>query len=441
MSTQSPGHGETGHQGETGQGGVTGRTMPQVPASVTMTLSKRPWTLIVTFMVSVAFVVTFSVIQSYTKTITPAGTVDKLISTFRNGDVKTLLEDPELNYRQRALKDIEKRGMEEYNKVDQAFEACLAVGLEKYRLLRSDVLGRGEEAFKALSTDEQRSVKGLSKSKWIFSKGMEEAGEDELLGEKDPSVFIDEEKSEAFILRLGEAVETGALGEPAASPPPKKGKKAGGKATAAGRTHDLGEAAFEELKKKLYAAGSKAFLALDKDQRDLIERKSKTDFVIAEGLKGVAAEDRALVSGPEMFADNADEKQEATRLCQSLITPGQRDLIEGKDYHDFTTKKDVYIMETGRDKYATFLQALFGGCTYEVKETVLFGKDPFDIIRVSMASVELGWKGCSGVETFIPSTFMLELRDGKWRILGEAESWEPPAAGGGAAGPEGGVQP
>jgi hypothetical protein len=435
MSTQSPG------QGEAGLGEATGKTMPQMPARVTMTLSKHPWTLIVTFTVSVVFVVIFSVIQSYTKTITPAGTVDKLISTFRNGDVETLLDNPELNYRQRALRDIEKRGLEEYNKVDQAFEACLAVGLEKYRLLRSDVLARGEEAFKTLSPDQQRSVKGLSKSEWIFSKGMEEAGEDELLGEKDPSVFIDEEKGEAFILRLGQAVESGALPEPAASPPPKKGKKGGGKATAAGRTHDLGKAVFEELKKKLYAAGAKAFLDLDKGQRDLIEKKSKSDFVIAEGMKGVAPEDRTFISGPEMFADTADEKLEATRLCQSLITPGQRDLIAGKNYHDFTTKKDVYIMETGRKKYAKFLQALFGGCTYEVRKSVLFGKDPFDIVRVSMASVELEWKECSGVETFIPSTFMLELREGKWRILQGAGSPEAPAAGGGAAVPAGGAQP
>jgi len=400
------------------KGDLSGKTIPQTSIPRTMTVSKRPWTLIVVFVLSSIFVATFSVARHYTKTVTPSGTIDKLVTAFKNGDVEMLMTDPELNFRERALKDMEKRGLEEYNKVDAAFDKCLEVGLDKYRKLKSEIVVRGEEAYKNLSQDEQKYIKALSKNEWIFTRGVEEVAGQDLMGVDDPTVFFDEDKEDAFIQSLVGKQEEGA---PAAEK--GKGKK---KTTKKGQSKGGGAVreAFEDLKKKVYAAGSKAFLALPREERDLLERKSRMDFVIREGMKGMGQEDLQLIAGPEIFAEGADEEVEAAALCLPLVSPGQQELLKGKDYIDFITKKDHYIMKTGREKYETFLRALFGQCSYEITKTKAYGKDVFDIIRVSRAAVELRWKGCKGVETFIPPSFMLELKEGKWRINLEPKPFE-----------------
>jgi hypothetical protein len=409
------------------KGELSGKTIPQTSIPRTMTVSKRPWTLIVVFVLSAIFVVTFSVVRHYTKTVTPSGTIDKLVTAFKNGDVEMLLTDPELNFRERALKDIEKRGLEEYNKVDKAFDQCLEVGLDRYRKLKSEVVVRGEEAYKNLSQDEQKYIKALSKNAWIYGRGMEEIAGQDFMGVDDPTVFFDEAKGEAFIQAL---VEKQAEGAPAAEK--GKGKKKTAK-KGQGKGEGAARDAFEDLQKKVYAAGSKAFLALPREERDLLERKSRMDFVIREGMKVLGQEDLQLLRGPEVFAEGVDENAEAAALCLPLVSPAQQELLKGKDYKDFTSKKDHYIMKTGREKYEKFLQALFGQCSYEITRTKAYGKDAFDIIRVSRAAVELSWKGCKGVETFIPPTFMLELKEGKWRIImepkpfeAEEEALEPP---------------
>ena len=400
------------------KGELSGKTIPQTSIPRTMTVSKRPWTLIVVFVLSSVFVITFAVARHFTKAVTPSGTIDKLVTAFKNGDVETLLTDPELNFRERALKDIEKRGLEEYNKVDAAFDQCLEVGLDKYRKLRSEIVIRGEEAYKDLSQDDQKYIKALSKNEWIFSRGMEEIAGQDLMGVDDPTVFFDEEKGEAFIQSLLGKEEEGET--PAEKGKGKKKTAKKGQAKGGGAMRE----AFEDLKKKVYAAGSKAFLALPREERDLLERKSRMDFVIREGMKGLSQEDMQLVRGPEIFAEGADEEVEAAALCLPLVSLAQQELLKGKDYKDFISKKDHYIMKTGREKYEKFLQALFGQCSYEIAKTKAYGKDLFDIIRVSRAAVELSWKGCKGVETFIPPSFMLELRDGKWRIVEEPEPFK-----------------
>jgi hypothetical protein len=399
------------------KGELSGKTIPQTSIPRTMTVSKRPWTLIVVFILSSIFVITFAVARHFTKTVTPSGTINKLVTAFKNGDVEMLMTDPELNFRERALKDIEKRGLEEYNKVDAAFDQCLEVGLDKYRKLKSEVMVRGEEAYKDLSQDEQKYVKALSKNEWIFSRGMEEIAGQDLMGVEDPAVFFDEEKGEAFIQTLLGKQEGGETPADKGKGKKKTAKKGQGKG---GAVRD----AFEELRKKVYAAGSKAFLALPREERDLLERKSRMDFVIREGMKGLSQEDLQIVRGPEIFAEGADENVEAAALCIPLVSLAQQELLKGKDYKDFISKKDHYIMKTGREKYEKFLQALFGQCSYEIAKTKAYGKDLFDIIRVSRAAVELRWKGCKGVETFIPPSFMLELREGKWRIIDEPEPFE-----------------
>jgi len=401
------------------KGELSGKTIPQTSIPRTMTVSKRPWTLIVVFVLSSIFVGTFAVARHFTKTVTPSGTINKLVTAFKNGDVEMLLTDPDLNFRERALKDMEKRGLEEYNKVDAAFDECVKLGLDKYRKLKSEIVVRGEEAYKNLSQDEQKYVKALSKNEWIFTRGMEEVGGQDLMGIKDPYVFFDEAKAEAFLQSLAGKTEEGAQDADKGKGKKKTVKKGSGKG-GGGAARE----AFENLKKTVYTAGSKAFLALPREERDLLERKSRMDFVIREGMKGIGQEDLQLIKGPEIFAEGADENIEAAALCMPLISPGLQELLEGKDYNEFITKKDHYIMKTGREKYETFLRALFGQCSYEVTKTKAFGKDVFDIIRVSRAAVELRWKGCKGVETFIPHSFVLELNEGKWRIIMEPKQLE-----------------
>lgn len=409
------------------EGLLDGKTIPEISMKRTMTVSKRPWSLIVVFAVSLVFIIIFSLVHTFSKYITPSGTTDKLIAAFKKGDVETLLSDPELNFRERALSDIEKRGLEEYNKVDLAFEKCLEVGLLKYKALKSHVLTKGEDAYKSLPADEQRFIRSLSKTVWIYERGMEEIGKNDLLKESDPYVFIDDEKIEAYILKLGKkAVESGEA-DAIASPKSKKKKpvkEPSVKPPGQARNHEVGKELYEELKKRVYAAGSKAFSELPKEERGVLERKSKTEYIIEQGLKNLTPEDRALISSPSMFAEDADQKVESSKLCSPLISKSQRDLIEGKDYKDFVTKKNVYITKTGREKYEKFLQALFSGCEYEITRTNAYGKDAFDLIRVSRVSMEIEWKECSGVETFIPSVFLLELKDGKWRFVGEEEGVE-----------------
>ena len=87
----------------------------------------------------------------------------------------------------------------------------------------------------------------------------------------------------------------------------------------------------------------------------------------------------------------------------------------------------VSELSIGEQQKVEILKALFRGCSYTIKKTRAFGKDEFDLVRASSVALEIEWKECSGVETFIPSTFFLELDEGKWRIMMHSE--EEPAPG------------
>jgi hypothetical protein len=402
-----------------------GKTVPQIAMARTMTVSRRPWSLILVFFLSLCFVAVFAVIQRTIKTTTPSGTFEKLIAAFKRGDVEMLLGDRELNFKERALSDIRKRGLEEYNKVGSAFEVCIAEGLKKYQTLKTDVTTKGEEAFKDLPSEQQRYIRGLSKNLWMYTKGMDAVPEAGQAGITAPAVFIDQGKAVPYILKLGRAA-LAAQGEKnlpdiASLEKKKYPKGAPPKSSVHAKILDEGAKAFEELKKKVAAAGMKAFSALPKEERDLIDKESKMRFIVEHGMEGLTPEDRDLITGPQMFFDSVDAKQEAARLCLPYISESQVELISGKNYTEFTTQKNVYIMKAGREKYEKFLKALFRGCNYKIKETRAVGEDEFDLVRASKVALEIEWSECSGVETFIPSTFLFELEEGKWWIVMPSE--------------------
>ena len=381
--------------------------------------------MIVIFTVSLIFVLVFYLIHALSKYVTPTGTVEKFVSALKKGDVDTLQSDPELNFRERALSDIEKRGLEEYNKVGGAFDACLDAGLEKYESVQQSVMAKGEEIFKLLPSEQQRHIRTLSKMTWIYGTGLKSMDKESRKGAEEAAVFIDDEKRDRFILELGSRTleSEGVKDLPAVDALMKKKYSTGRppKGSAHAEMIKKGRDEFDELKKKVYTTGSKEFSKLPKDEQEKLARQSKHDFIVKHGTKNAQDQDRAFISGPDMFAIDTDEKKEALRLCMPMLSKAKRELIKGKDYEDFITKKDMYIMQTGRDKYEKFLVALLGECSCEIKKVSSFGKDEFDLIRTSKAQVEIEWIECSGVETFMPSSLWLELDEGKWRITWEKE--------------------
>ncbi|MFH1438237.1 MAG: hypothetical protein ABIJ56_21190 [Pseudomonadota bacterium] len=391
----------------------------------TFTVSKRPWALVVIFAVSLLFVLVFSLIHANSKYVTPTGTIDKFVSALKKGDVDTLQSDPELNFRERALSDIGKRGLEEYNKVSGAFDACLVAGMDKYKAVRQSIMARGEEIFKQLPAEHQRNIKTQSKMTWIYGAGLKSMDKESRQGAEGAAVFMDDEKRDLFILELGRrALEPEAVEDlPTVDALMKKkystGRPPNGSAHA--KIIEKGREAFDELKKKVLAAGSKEFAQLPKDEQEKLARQSRHDFIVKQGTINAQDQDRPLIPGPDMFAIDADEEKEAIRLCAPLLSKANRELIEDRDYEDFITKKDMYIMQTGRDKYEKFLVALLGECGYEIKKISSYGTDEFDLMRTSQAQVEIKWIECSGVETFLPPVLSLELDEGKWRIIWEKE--------------------
>ena len=399
----------------------------------TFTVSRRPWALVVIFAVSLLFVLVFSLIHTFSKYVTPTGTIEKFVGALKKGDVDTLQSDPELNFRERALSDIRKRGLEEYNKVSGAFDACLEAGMDKYNAVRQSVMARGEEIFKQLPAENQRHIRTLSKMTWIYGAGLKSMDKESRQGAEGAAVFIDDEKRDRFMLELGRRAlaSEGVKDLPDVGTLMKKNYSTGRPPTGSAHAKmiEKGRDALDELKKKVHAAGSKEFAQLPKDEQEKLARQSKHDFIVKQGTINAREQDRPFISGPDMFALDADEEKEAIRLCPSLIPKAKKELISGKDYKEFITKKDMYIMQTGREKYEKFLVALLGECSYEIKKISSYGTDEFDLIRTSKAQIEIEWIECSGVETFLPSVLSLELDEGKWRIIlgKEKETGDPGA--------------
>lgn len=392
------------------------RSVTSVP---TTTLTQRPWTVLITLAVSLLCTIALAVISVFGSYNTAETTLAKLVKALNTADVDTLLDDPELGFRERAERDMQQRGLEEYNQILSAFATCSTTGLEQYRTLKQTVLLRGEEAFKKLPGDQQRAIKQQSKTTWLLESGLEALGKEGSRGIDDPAVFEDPDRAAAHVTRLGlEAL--GAKGEEnlpdaetiASWKKPKTAQKA-----LLAKIANAGKGVLDKLRKEAIAAGLKRFKSLTPRERKNISSASYRLWVVTKGVELLDEQERELVTTPEMFLESTDEEAEARRLCLLILPPAQKALIEGRDYDDFMAKREDYIRSTGRERYERFLAALFRECEYEVIRSTLSGDDVHDLLRISTAHFTLRWKECPGAAQFLGEELTFHYRDGSWRFV------------------------
>jgi hypothetical protein len=395
----------------------------------------------ITLAICILCAVVLGIIHALGQYNTAEITLERLVATLAEGDVDTLMEDPELGFGEKARKDVRQRGLEEYNKIMAAFQSCTTVGLERYRSLRQTVVLRGEEAFKKLPNDEQREIRQRSRDEWILGKGLEELGPEAAGGIEEVSVFLDDDEAAEHVLRLGH----GRLSEEneEALPPlqeirswaarPAKALSRHQKETLA-RVREAGGDALDDIRDKVEEAGARLFRSLSGRERRAINTMSRDMWILEEGVSQLDEEERMLVSSPEMFLEDADEEQQAREMCMLLLPPAKKALIEGRDYEDFTAKREDYIKSTGRERYVHFLEVLFSGCEYDIVETDLAGHDPFDLMRISRATFTLKWKGCPGAASYLGETLTFRFDGRSWRYAAKArpepqrDEDEPPDA-------------
>ncbi len=416
------------HSTHTRPQSVTGMT-----SAPTTTLTQRPWTVLITLAVSLLCTIALAVISALGSYNTAETTLAKLVKALNAADVDTLIEDPELGFRERAERDMQQRGLEEYNQILSAFSACSTAGLEQYRTLKQTVLLRGEEAFKKLPGDQQRTIKQQSKTTWLLENGLDALGKEGSRGIDDPAIFEDADRASPHLLRLGLEVlaEKGEESLPDAQTMASWTKPKTAQKALLARVKNAGESALDKVRKEAISAGLKRFKSLTPRERKNISSASYDLWVVTRGVELLEEQERDLVTGPEMFLESTDEEAEARRLCLLILPPAQKALIEGRDYDDFMAKRDDYVRSTGRERYERFLAALFRSCEYEIVGSTLSGDDPHDLLRISTAHYTLRWKECPGAAQFLGEELTFHYRDGSWRLepgdVGEIDAGPPPA--------------
>ncbi|MBW2262597.1 MAG: hypothetical protein JRG91_11540 [Deltaproteobacteria bacterium] len=393
-------------------------SVTSMTSAPTTTLTQRPWTVLITLAVSLLCTIALAVISAFGSYNTAETTLAKLVKALIAADLDTLIEDPELGFKERAERDIKQRGLEEYNQILSAFNACSTAGLEQYKTLQQTVLLRGEEAFKKLPGDQQRTIKQKSKTTWLLQNGLAALGKEGNRGIDDPAVFEDPKRATPHVTRLGLAA-LAAKGEenlPDAETlsswtKPKTAQKA-----LIARVKSAGEGILEKLRKEAVSAGLKRFKSLTPRERKNISSASYRLWVVTKGVELLEEQERELVTGPEMFLETTDEEAEARRLCLLILPPAQKALLEGRDYDDFMAKRDDYIRSTGRERYERFLAALFRSCEYEIVKSTMSGDDSHDLLRISTAQFSLRWKECPGAAQFLGRELTFHYQDGSWRF-------------------------
>lgn len=398
------------------------KTLPKIDLEKTRThtISKGSWFLIITFFISLLFTMVFYSIKIFTHSITPQDTTEKFINALKSGDIEALLNDQELNYRTIALREVSKRGLEEYNKVKNAFDNCIEEGIKKYRKLKTKIFSIGEESFKTLPPKTQYLVKNRAKLLWIYSRGMKIIKNEIAKMIDDPEVFISNEKSLSILIKLGtESIKThpsSSIPSPENFPQPNRNLKFP-KGSIYEKIRQAGAVKFESIKKKVYQAGMREFMKLPRDRQELLQKKSKIDFIVSEALKQLSEEEKSLVWAPRMFYPDTSEQTEALKLCLPLIPMDQRKLIQAADYNKFSTEKEIYIHRAGIEGYKNFLKNLLSSCRYSIKKVSYYGKFPSDLIKTSRVKIEVNWVNCSEAQAYVPSTFHLVLKNGRWQII------------------------
>jgi hypothetical protein len=411
------------------------RTIPLDLTGVpTNTITQRPWTVYITLGVSVTCVVTLAIVHMLGQYNTAQTTLDRLITALSRGDVDTLISDRELGFSERASNDLRQRGLEEYNKIMAAFSTCSTAGLERYRSLRTTVLLRGEEAFKKLPADKQREIRQQSRDTWELEAGLKALGAEGCGGIDDPAVFTDPVEAEPYLLTLGlkrmaESKESEEQDDLPALDELKSWNKKPTKQQrdVIARVRASGEEALAQIEKDVRTTGGKLFKGLPARERKEINAHSRNLWIIEKGIELLDDEEKVLISGPDMFLDDADEDEQARLLCMEILPPAKKALLEGRDYADFTAKREDYIRSTGRERYEHFLKVLFASCKHEVVQTTLSGNDPFDLMRISRATYILQWKDCQGAAGYLGETLTFQFDGRSWNLVTQVQV-QPKAA-------------
>ncbi len=407
------------------------KTMPlSLDGKPVTTLTTRPWTTLVTLGVSALCAASLWIVHLAGNHGTAVTTLDRLVEALEKGDVAALESDPDLGFGERAERDSRQRGLEEYNKILAAFQACETAGLERYGKIEQAVLLGGEEAFKKLPPDQQKSIRQSSKQEWLLRRGLEEVGKDAARGITDPTVLSDPSKAEPVLIPLGIAAlqAKGETGLPTADEFASwKGKPSPLQKAAMERIREAGSKVIDGVAKDAMAAGQKLFKGLTPRERKIISTDSYNRWIMSEGIETLDEEDRALVTGPEMFLETADEDAEARRICTLVLPEHMKALIEGRAYEDFTSKREDYVKSTGREKYSRFLGVIFGSCDHRVESVVLSGDDPWDLFRISHARIRVDWQGCPGASEYLGEELVFRFDGHSWQFEPGAA-----AAGGGA---------
>lgn len=401
--------------------------MPLSPTGVPIhTTTQRPWTVYITLGVSLVTAITLGVVHGLGSYTTSQTTLEKLIKTLKAGDVEALMQDPELGFSERASRDVRQRGLEEYNKIMSAFASCETAGLERYRALEQTIWLRGEEAFKKLPYSEQKQIRQKSRSEWILTHGHEALGAEACAGIEEPAVFTDPEKAAPWVLKLGHARLSEEQTE--GLPPVEEIRSWAARSAKAlskpqkellAKVRSAGQDQLDELREKVDDTGTRMFKALPARERRTIANRSRDLWIIEKGIEQLDEEDQMLASDPEAFLEDADEKEQARKLCLQILPPAKKALLQGRDYKDFTAKREDYIRSTGRERYVHFLSVLFAGCEYEVAETTLAGDDPYDLLRISRATYRVKWKGCPGAAEYLGETLTFRFDGRSWRYVSQ----------------------
>lgn len=229
-----------------------------------------------------------------------------------------------------------------YDEIDATYDRAEERGKARVRDAMAAAYKAGRAVFSSLSIDEQSRIKGVSKRAYVSARGFGALSPDEQTLVGDPSALSDAAKRDALIRALGEKSVTGAAPNAAAQ-------------------HRAGTQALASITAKVTLAGTAAFKALGRDEREAVEERSYYEYIAKEGFARLDEADKAVIGDVTVLTDLGARTARTAAVGRGLLSEADRAKLPDKTREQFTAARETFIDTEGRRIIGARLATSFKG--------------------------------------------------------------------------------
>lgn len=356
----------------------------------------------------------------------PTGAIRRWHQAMQHGDIALLKSDSQLNFQAWTRAEIRQLGEVDYNRVLGLFTRARELGQTEYSRLLDAISTGGVRQFNSLPYERQQAIARQSHDLWVYEHGFPAVSEAAAVGTW--QVLATDPVPPALLQRLGtpalEADEQALLAGRAANDPAVTADPM--LVELATRRAAEGQQVIDRLRRQVVSEGERAYRHQPSNERDRIDQRSRTRYVLEHGFASLSETDRARVGTPDTMLDNSDAL--TVRLGVQQLSPAEQLEINGRTREAFVEGRQQFIENRGTRLAHDALVAEFGTSRYRLDVLHVSGVGGRDLIRRQTARALLSWPQIGNRLRSRPAVVTLRWssREAEWRI--DDVLWRPAEA-------------